>query len=56
MAASRDGIRVVRESFWVGNGLMKQGATVRASHPYVKKYEQLFYPEDYVDFEWPERK
>lgn len=56
MAASNDGIRVVRQSFWVGNRLMKRGATVRASHPFIKKYERNFFPVDYVDFEWPERK
>lgn len=55
MADKTDGIRVVRESFWIGNEMMRRGATVRASHPFVKKRPEMFYPENYVDFEWPER-
>lgn len=54
MATSK-GIRIVRESFWVKQTLMKHGATVRDTHPFVKQFPEHFYPEDYVDFEWPEK-
>lgn len=46
--------RVVKTSFWAGNILMRERAVVRASHPYVKQFPENFFPEGYVDFEWPE--
>lgn len=47
-------VRIVKNSFWVGNILMRERSIVRASHPYVRQFPENFFPADYADFEHPE--